>query len=319
MQRLDWRHIDLVEGHIEIVPSVSKTGRRRIIDIEPTLAEWLNHFIANYGEATGRVTPHPNLRDRLRAIRKAAGLGHWTQDAARHSFASYWLSAHGEINKLVLFLGHGAPTCFGGTTTRRQAQGRQVLENCSSMTRPKVHTESEGQSVKPAEVQWRLVRAERRALDGPQFKSPAVVLARTLNRMRKLLLDQRDQNGRSRIYSYAIEHCQKRARELLPLVSMPEVARALTKLEKTDFGSESAEKVVLEAYARIFERTRREPESGRAVYNEIEAMAKNERKVKLPWESTVDDVLNRLELPTGQGKRGPKRGPRPKKTSKKRA
>jgi integrase len=108
LQRLDWRHIDLVESHIEIVPSVSKTGRRRIIDIEPGLAEWLNHFIANYGEAAGRVTPLANLRDRLRAIRKAAGLTHWTQDAARHSFASYWLSAHGDINKLVLFLGHGS-------------------------------------------------------------------------------------------------------------------------------------------------------------------------------------------------------------------
>jgi Site-specific recombinase XerC len=108
LQRLDWRHIDLVEGHIEIVPSVSKTGRRRIIDIEPSLADWLNHFIANYGEATGKVTPLANLRDRLRAIRKGAGLGHWTQDAARHSYASYWLSAHGDINKLVLFLGHGS-------------------------------------------------------------------------------------------------------------------------------------------------------------------------------------------------------------------
>jgi integrase len=106
LQRLDWRHVDLIEGHIEIATSVSKTGRRRIIDVEPSLAEWLGHYIANYGEAVGRVTPIPNLRSRLRAIRKAAGLNDWTQDVMRHSFASYWLAQHGDINRLTLFMGH---------------------------------------------------------------------------------------------------------------------------------------------------------------------------------------------------------------------
>jgi hypothetical protein len=102
-------------------------------------------------------------------------------------------------------------------------------------------------------------------------------------------------------------------------------------VEKTDFGIESAEKVVLEAYCRIFERNveaikqkkldanHAEPESGRAVYKEIEAMTKERRNCKLPWESTVDIALNRLGLPTGRGKAGPARGSRHKKTSKKRA
>jgi integrase len=106
LQRLDWRHIDLIEGHIEITPVVSKTGRRRIIDIEPNLAEWLNHYIANYGDAVGKVTPTSNLRSRLREIRKAAGLNDWTQDAMRHSYASYWLAQHGDINRLTLQMGH---------------------------------------------------------------------------------------------------------------------------------------------------------------------------------------------------------------------
>jgi len=108
LQRLDWQHIDLVEGHIEISAAVSKTGRRRIVDVEPNLSEWLNHYVANYGEAIGNVTPLANLRSRLRRIRKAAGLTQWTPDVARHSYASYWLSAHGDINKLTLFLGHAS-------------------------------------------------------------------------------------------------------------------------------------------------------------------------------------------------------------------
>jgi integrase len=106
LQLLDWRHVDLIEGHIEIAAAVSKTGRRRIIDIEPNLADWLNHYIANYGEAVGKVTPTSNLRSRLRGIRKAAGLDDWTQDVMRHSFASFWLAQHGDINRLTLFMGH---------------------------------------------------------------------------------------------------------------------------------------------------------------------------------------------------------------------
>jgi hypothetical protein len=176
--------------------------------------------------------------------------------------------------------------------------------------------------VKPAEVQWRFLQAVRRALDGPEFKSPAVGLARTLWRLRQALIaDQAPTKKKAfpRFYGYAIERYQDQLVTLLPLVSVADLSKALIRLEKADFGIESAEKVVLEAYWRIFERTGAEPKGGLAVYKEIEAMAKGESNVKLPWESTVYAVLNRLELPTGQSKRGPKRGPRPRKTSKKRA
>jgi integrase len=106
LQRLEWHDIDLVEGHIEITSSVSKTSRRRIIDIEPNLAAWLNHYIAKGGETAGGVTPTSNLRNRLRKIRDAAGLAEWTQDVMRHSYASYWLAEHGDINRLTLQMGH---------------------------------------------------------------------------------------------------------------------------------------------------------------------------------------------------------------------
>jgi len=107
LQRLEWGNIDLVEHHIEITSAVSKTGRRRIIDMEPNLDAWLNHYIAKGGKAAGKVTPvTSNLRNRLREIRKAAGLSDWTQDVMRHSYASYWLAEHGDINRLTLQMGH---------------------------------------------------------------------------------------------------------------------------------------------------------------------------------------------------------------------
>lgn len=106
LERLEWRHVDLSERHIEITAGVSKTGRRRIIDIEPNLHAWLTRYIENGGETAGKVTPTANLRKRLRDIRTAAKLTDWVQDVARHSYASYWLAHHEDINRLTLQMGH---------------------------------------------------------------------------------------------------------------------------------------------------------------------------------------------------------------------
>jgi Site-specific recombinase XerC len=109
LQRLNWRDIDLDEGRIEITAEVSKTGRRRIINIEPNLKAWLNHYITAGGGIVGNLVPLVNLRTRVRLIRSAAGLTDWTQDVMRHSYASYWLAQHGDINQLTLQMGHENP------------------------------------------------------------------------------------------------------------------------------------------------------------------------------------------------------------------
>ena len=106
LQRLDWRNIDLTEGHIEVTAAVSKTGRRRIIEMEPNLKAWLGLYVGRGGQTVGGVTPTTNLRKRLHHIRLAAGTEEWTQDVMRHSYASYWLAEHGDINRLTLQLGH---------------------------------------------------------------------------------------------------------------------------------------------------------------------------------------------------------------------
>jgi integrase len=106
LQRLAWSDLDLREKHIHIRPEVSKTGRRRIVDMEPNLCAWLGAFIARGGNAKGPVTPSVNLRKRLREVRSTAGVGDWHQDVMRHTYASNWLAKHGDINKLTLFMGH---------------------------------------------------------------------------------------------------------------------------------------------------------------------------------------------------------------------
>jgi integrase len=106
LERLDWQHIDLTERHIEITAEVSKTGRRRIIEMEPNLVKWLSRFAGAGGEMKGKLTPSTNLRSRLREVRTDAGIEKWTQDVMRHSYASYWLAEHGDINRLTLNMGH---------------------------------------------------------------------------------------------------------------------------------------------------------------------------------------------------------------------
>lgn len=106
LERLEWRHIDLSERHVEITAEVSKTGRRRIIDIEPNLHAWLTRYVENGGDTGDHVTPLTNLRKRLRDIRATAKLTDWVQDVMRHSYASYWLAQHEDINRLTLQMGH---------------------------------------------------------------------------------------------------------------------------------------------------------------------------------------------------------------------
>ena len=106
LQRLKWEHIRLDERHVVLPADVTKTGRRRVVDIEPTLATWMDWYIAQHGVPTGLVTPKQNLRKRLRAVRSKAGFKNWIQDVMRHTYASNWLAKHGDIDRLLMNLGH---------------------------------------------------------------------------------------------------------------------------------------------------------------------------------------------------------------------
>ena len=88
IKRLNWREVDQRRGHIEIKSSKAKSARRRIIEMQPNLCDWLRPYTG----MTGAVVP-VNARKKLDAIRKAAGLARWPKNGFRHSFASYRLAA----------------------------------------------------------------------------------------------------------------------------------------------------------------------------------------------------------------------------------
>ena len=68
IKRLNWTEVDQRRGHIEIKSSKAKSARRRIVEMQPNLREWLRP----YAGMTGRLVP-VNARKKLDAIREMLG------------------------------------------------------------------------------------------------------------------------------------------------------------------------------------------------------------------------------------------------------
>ncbi len=108
LTRLTWGNIR--EGFIHITPSIAKTQQVRNIELEPTLAAWLSTTGTHQTEES--ICPPNWLRKRQETV-KAAGLQGRT-DTARHSYATYHLALHKDVNALKANLGHskGSDTLF---------------------------------------------------------------------------------------------------------------------------------------------------------------------------------------------------------------
>jgi integrase/recombinase XerD len=111
--RLHWRNIDLTERSIDMSGEQTKKGRRRSVEINETLLAWLQWYLGKYGLQSGPVSAWSGIwsvRIPTRKLHKEAGV-QLKPNALRHSFASYFLAEHGDIDALVLALGHrGSPT-----------------------------------------------------------------------------------------------------------------------------------------------------------------------------------------------------------------
>lgn len=123
IQRLDWSEVDLEDGFIEVRASKSKTATRRLVKIQPCLRAWIEPL----AKKSGPVVPTPNaLARRLYRTRHRADIAHWPNNALRHSFASYHLSAFKDAAALALEMGH--------TTTKQIfAHYRQVVRESQAI------------------------------------------------------------------------------------------------------------------------------------------------------------------------------------------
>jgi integrase len=107
IRRMDWKEINLQHGEIEIPASKAKGAARRIITMQPNLADWLRP----YSGKTGPVLP-ANARKKIDAVKETAEVT-VPRNAARHSFASYRFAATSNAPLVISELGHmGNPVVF---------------------------------------------------------------------------------------------------------------------------------------------------------------------------------------------------------------
>jgi integrase len=106
--KLEWSDVSLTDRAVTIRPEISKTNRRRFVDISANAIAWLRAYRTKIPNPEGlvvRLAPSP-LRQMRKDNRTAAGVANWPSSAMRHTFCSSWLAQHGDINKLVLMSGH---------------------------------------------------------------------------------------------------------------------------------------------------------------------------------------------------------------------
>ena len=105
--RLDWKDFNFARGHITVGAEKSKTATRRLVPIQPNLAEYLRP----YHRATGHLF---KFKDDKRAIAWARenGVNPWPINCLRHSFASYRLAVTADAARTALELGNSPAKLF---------------------------------------------------------------------------------------------------------------------------------------------------------------------------------------------------------------
>jgi integrase len=90
--RLDWNEIKLERSLIDLPPTKSKNGRRKLEEISANLLAILSPFV----RAEGPVKPANRKLSHARSkASHAAGIVPWKQNCIRHSFCSYSVAAKG--------------------------------------------------------------------------------------------------------------------------------------------------------------------------------------------------------------------------------
>ena len=127
IKRLECNEVDQQRLHIEVKAAKAKSGRRRIVPIQPNLAGWLR----SYSAMNGHVVPKA-LRGKIKRARRVAGLEKWPQNGLRHSYASYRLAAIEDAPRVAHELGDASPQMLYKNYRKLGAKPQCFLRSGSS-------------------------------------------------------------------------------------------------------------------------------------------------------------------------------------------
>jgi integrase len=121
--RLDWADVWRVKGHVEVTAQKAKTRQRRLVEICPALAAWLQPF---RGFTNGRLwTQHEiTFHEHFLELCEQAGVSR-KPNALRHSFCSYHFAQHANENLTASQAGNSPAQIhqhYKGLATRKEAQ-----------------------------------------------------------------------------------------------------------------------------------------------------------------------------------------------------
>ena len=104
---------------------VTKTARRRVVQLEPNAVAWLNSLIPADADPDAPLLPvEHELRIELRGVIAASGV-EWRKNALRHSYASYHLEKFSDAARTAKNCGHSVvelETVYMQLTTKAEAE-----------------------------------------------------------------------------------------------------------------------------------------------------------------------------------------------------
>lgn len=120
--RLDWADVWRVAGHIEITASKSKTRQRRLVEVCPALAAWLESC---HDKKAGKLWPGHEItfQQHLATLCDTAKVTRIT-NGLRHSFCTYHFAAHANENQTAQQAGNSPAMIhahYKGLATKAEA------------------------------------------------------------------------------------------------------------------------------------------------------------------------------------------------------
>jgi integrase len=122
--RLKWENVFGIPGHVEITAQNAKTRRRRLVEICPALAAWLEPFRGMAGRVwnqptgiNGYMRAFVRLRESLKIPSRRNGL--------RHGFCSFHFAFHSNENLTAAQAGNSPAMIhahYKGLATRAEAE-----------------------------------------------------------------------------------------------------------------------------------------------------------------------------------------------------